>query len=163
MDVFEAIEKRRSIRDYEDRLIEDEKLLKLLEAARLAPSAKNRQNWKFIIIKDKEIKKRFVVAFYEQKFIEEAPIVIAGIANPNFKWYRIDMGIAFEHIALTAVELGLGTCWIGAFDEKEVSNILKVTKTLETVILMTVGYQKSTPKKTLRKEIHSIIYHDYYS
>ena len=162
MDVFEAIKERRSIRSYKDKPIEEEKLQRLLEAARLAPSAKNRQNWKFIAVKEKKIREKLVPACYDQEFIAEAPVVIAGVANPAFKWYRIDMGIAFEHIALEAVDLGLGTCWIGAFDERMVSDIFNVPENLETVILMTIGYPDYMPTPIPRKDMNDIICYDLY-
>ena len=162
MDVFEAIKERRSIRSYKDKPIGEEKLQRLLEAARLAPSAKNRQNWKFIVVKEKKIREKLVPAGYDQEFIAEAPVVIAGVANPAFKWYRIDMGIAFEHIALEAVDLGLGTCWIGAFDERMVSDILNVPENLETVILMTIGYPDYMPTPIPRKDMNDIICYDLY-
>ena len=162
MDVFEAIKERRSIRSYKDKPIEEEKLQRLLEAAHLAPSAKNRQNWKFIVVKERKIREKLVPACYDQEFIAEAPVVIAGVANPAFKWYRIDMGIAFEHIALEAVDLGLGTCWIGAFDERMVSDILNVPENLETVILMTIGYPDYMPTPIPRKDMNDIICYDLY-
>ena len=163
MDVFDAIVSRRSIRNYVEKPIEEEKLIKILQAARYAPSAKNRQNWKFVIVKDAKTKKLLVPACYDQSFIAEAAIVVAGIADPRFRWYKIDMGIAFEHIALEAIELGLGTCWIGAFDEQKVSKILGVPENLETVILMTVGYPKKIPEPTSRKDIAEIVcYESFY-
>ncbi len=162
MDVFEAIKKRRSIRTYQDKPVEEYKLNQLLKAARLAPSAKNRQNWTFIIVRDKQIREQLVLACNGQKFVGEAPVVIAGVADPTFKWYRIDMGIAVEHIALEAMELELGTCWIGAFDEKEVSRILNVPNNLETVILITVGYPRIIPPRTPRKEMQDIVRYDAY-
>jgi nitroreductase len=162
MDVFEAIIERRSIRDYKTRPIEKEKLMKLLQAARHAPSAKNRQNWKFIIITDEKIKRALVPACYDQTFIAQSPVTIAGVANPRLKWYRIDMGIAFEHIALEAMELGLGTCWIGAFEEPEVSQILSVPEHLETVMLMTIGYPNEKPSATPRKMLDEIVCYDSY-
>ena len=162
MDVFEAIKKRRSIRTYQDKSVEEDKLNQLLEAARLAPSAKNRQNWMFIVVRDKQIREQLVLACNGQKFVGEAPIVIAGVADPTLKWYRIDMGIAVEHIALEAMKLELGTCWVGAFDEKEVSRILNVPNNLETVILITVGYLRITPPRTPRKEMQDIVRYDSY-
>lgn len=162
MDVFEAIKKRRSIRIYQDKPVEEYKLNQLLEAARLAPSAKNRQNWTFIIVRDKQIREQLVHACNEQKFVGETPVVIAGVADPTLKWYRIDMGIAVEHIALEAMKLDLGTCWIGAFNEKEVSRILNVPRDHETVILITVGYPKVTPPQTPRKEMNDIVRYGLY-
>jgi nitroreductase len=161
MDVIEAIRKRRSIRKYQDREVENEKLDLLLEAARLAPSAKNKQNWKFIVVKDKKVKKQLVPACKNQKFVGEAPVVIAGIADPTVnKWYKIDMGIAFEHIALEAVELGLGTCWIGAFYEDQVKKVLNVPDELEVVVLITIGYPAEQPEKRPRKNINEIVMYE---
>ncbi|RLF28465.1 MAG: nitroreductase [Thermoplasmata archaeon] len=162
MNVFDAINKRRSIRRYIEKPVEDEKLLRLLQAARLAPSAKNRQNWEFIVIRNKEIKEALVPVCYGQRFISKAPVVIAGVADPKLRWYKLDMGIAFEHIALEAVELGLGTCWIGAFDEKKVSRILNLPNNLETVILMTVGYPQEIPPPTPRKKLDEITHYELY-
>ena len=162
MDVFEAIKKRRSIRSYEDKPVEKEKIEKLLEAARLAPSAKNMQEWKFIVITDKEIKEKLVPACKNQKFISEAPVVIAAVSDPSFRWYKVDVGIALEHIALEAVELGLGTCWIGAFYEDKVKEILSVPDNMEVVALMTVGYGKEEGKKTTRKPLEEIVCYDKY-
>jgi len=162
VDVFEAIKKRRSIRTYQDKSVEEDKLNQLLEAARLAPSAKNRQNWMFIVVKDKQIREQLVLACNGQKFVGEAPIVIAGVADPTLKWYRIDMGIAVEHIALEAMELELGTCWVGAFDEKEVSRILRVPTDHETVILITIGYPKVMPPQAPRKKMDDIVRREFY-
>ncbi|HEC86695.1 MAG TPA: nitroreductase [Thermoplasmatales archaeon] len=163
MDVFEAIKRRRSIRTYLDRPIEKEKITKLLQAAQLAPSAKNRQEWKFIVVTDEKVRKELIPACRGQKFIAEAPVVIAGIADPTFRWYKLDMGIALEHVALEAVELGLGTCWIGAFDEKAVSRLLGVPPNLETVALLTVGYPREEGLKTSRKPLDEIVYYERYS
>jgi nitroreductase len=156
MDVFTSIKERRSIRRYSATPIADDTISQLLEAARLAPSAKNLQNWKFILITDQTIKNRLVPACHNQRFIVQAPLVIAGVADPAYKWYQVDIGIVFEHIALEAVELGLGTCWIGAFQEPEVSGILQVPQHLETVILMTVGYADEHPHTRSRKSIEEI-------
>jgi len=158
MDVIEAIRKRRSIRKYKDKEIEEEKLNLLLEAARLAPSAKNRQNWIFVVVKDKAVKKQLVPACKNQEFVGEASVVVAGIADPSIsRWYKIDMGIVFEHIALEAVELGLGSCWIGAFYEDQVKKVLNVPDNLEVVVLMTIGYPAEEPEERPRKKIDEMI------
>ncbi|HEC80842.1 MAG TPA: nitroreductase [Thermoplasmatales archaeon] len=165
MDVYEAIQRRRSVRSYQPgKKVEEEKLFKLLQAAQHAPSAKNRQEWRFIVITDKKIKEKLVPICRDQYFIAEAPVVIAGVSDPGFKWYQVDIGIALEHMVLEAVELGLGTCWIGAFDEKEVSRILDVPKHLETVALLTVGYPKEKEGvKTSRKPLDEIVCYNRYT
>mgnify|MGYP000097143243 CR=1 FL=1 len=100
MDVIDAIRMRRSIRKYKDKEIEEEKLKLLLEAARLAPSAKNRQNWIFVVVRDKEIKKQLIPACKNQEFVGEASVVIAGISDPNVsRWYKIDT-VSYTHLTL---------------------------------------------------------------
>ncbi len=147
MEVMEAIKKRKSIRSYQAREVEQEKLDLLLEAARLAPSANNKQEWRFIVVKDKETRQRLMAAAKGQSFVGEAPCVIACCAQTdNHKMtcgqlcYPIDVAIAIEHMALKAVEEGLGTCWIGAFYEDEVKKILNIPEEIKVVELLTLGY-----------------------
>lgn len=163
MDVFDAIRERRSIRSYQEKPVEKEKLDKLLEAARLAPSAKNRQEWRFIVVREKEIREKLVDACKGQRFIREAPVVIVGLADPSVsRWYKVDLGIAMEHIALEAVELGLGTCWIGAFYQDKVKEILDIPEDKEVVALLTVGYPKEEGIKTPRKSLDEIVCYERY-
>jgi nitroreductase len=149
MDVFEAIKKRRSVRSYLDKPVEEEKLSEILEAARLAPSASNRQEWRFVVVRDKTKKKELSIAAKGQKFLEEAPIVIACLAVTDNHimtcgqpCYPIDVAIAIDHITLAAVSLGVGTCWIGAFYEEEVKKILDIPKEIKVVELLCIGYPK---------------------
>ncbi len=147
MEVMEAIRKRRSIRGYQPREVEQEKLDLLLEAGRLAPSAGNRQEWRLVVIKDKETRQKLMSAAKGQSFVGEAPVVIACCAKTdNHKMtcgqlcYPIDVAIAIEHMALKAVEEGLGTCWIGAFYEDEAKKILNIPEEIRVVELLTLGY-----------------------
>ena len=147
MDVIEAIKKRCSVRSYQDRAVEKEKLEIILEAARLAPSAGNRQEWRFIVVQDKNIRQRLMKAAKNQAFVGQAPVVIACCAEAdNYAMtcgqlsYPIDVAIAIEHMALKATEEGLGTCWIGAFYEDEVKKILGIPKEIRVVELLTLGY-----------------------
>ncbi|UCC95336.1 MAG: nitroreductase family protein [Candidatus Omnitrophota bacterium] len=155
MDVFEAIKKRRSIRSYLDRAVEEEKIRKILEAARLAPSASNRQEWRFIVVRDRAKRSQLAQAAKNQKFIEEAPVVIVCCAETDsYKMtcgqlcYPIDVAIAIDHMTLVAVEEGLGTCWIGAFYEEEAKKILNIPASIRVVELLTLGYP--------RQESHSL-------
>lgn len=150
--MFEAIKKRRSIRDYFDKEVEEDKLMKILEAARQAPSASNRQEWRFIVVRDREKRRQLRKAAKDQKFVEEAPVVIACCAQTDNHimtcgqlCYPIDVAIAIDHMVLVAVELGLGTCWIGAFYEEEVKKILKIPPPIRVVELLTLGYPKAQP------------------
>jgi nitroreductase len=147
MDVMEAIKKRCSVRNYQNRGVEKEKLDKILEAARLAPSASNRQEWRFIVVQDKDTRQLLMKAAKNQAFVGEAPVVIACSAKTDGHvmtcgqaCYPIDMAIAIEHMALEATEEGLGTCWVGAFYEDQVREILGIPQGIRVVELLTVGY-----------------------
>jgi nitroreductase len=147
MDVIDAIKTRKSVRKYIDKPIENEKLTTVLEAGRLAPSASNRQEWRFIIVRDLATRKKLVEAANRQSFVGEAPAVIVACAETDghimrggLACFPIDVAIALDHITLAAVEVGLGTCWIGAFDEMEVKEILGIPEEIRVVALMPIGY-----------------------
>lgn len=142
MDVFEAIEKRKSIRNYEPRPVPKAKLLKILEAARLAPSARNIQHRHFIVVTDLAKRKALSAGVFA-KFLIQAPMVIAacGDEKKSSKWYAVDVAIAVENMVLAATGEGLGTCWIGSYDENQVKELLKIPKNLRVVVLLAVGYQ----------------------
>ena len=141
MDVFEAIEKRRSIRSYEPTSVPKEKLAKILEAARLAPSASNVQPRHFIVVTDAEMREALSAGMFA-KFLKQAPVVIVacGDEKKSPKWYAIDVAIAVENMVLAATGEALGTCWIGSFDEDKVRAILKIPKNLRVVVLLAIGY-----------------------
>ncbi len=168
MTVREAIKKRCSVRGYQDRPVEKEKLDAVLEAARLAPSASNRQEWRFVVVRDKETRQRLMKAAKNQPFVGQAPIVIACCAKTDEHvmtcgqiCYPIDVAIAIEHMALQATEEGLGTCWIGAFYEDQVKEILGIPKGVRVVELMALGYpaKPSTGHKD-RLGIEEIVMHE---
>ena len=163
MGVFDTIKDRRSIRTYKGERIPKDKLEKLLETARLAPSAANRQNWKFIVVENEQIKNQLVTACNNQAFVVTASHIIAGIGDPAQKWHQVDLAIALEHIVLEAVELGLGTCWIGAFNEEEVKKILKIPQDRKVVGLLTVGIPAESPAARPRKALEEIVAYNEYS
>jgi nitroreductase len=147
MDVMEAIKTRKSVRSYLDKPIEDEKLAAVLDAARLAPSARNCQEWRFILVKERNTRRALAVAANNQAFVGDAPVIIAACAaetdhvmSCGYKSHTIDVAIALDHMALEAVEQGLGTCWIGAFDQQKVKDILGVPEEASVVELMPIGY-----------------------
>ncbi len=147
MTVEEAIRKRYSVRNYSDRPVEKEKIIALLEAARLAPSAGNRQEWRFVVVTDENKRKKLAEASAGQKFVGDAPVVFVCCADTDFhkmrsgyECYLFDVAIAIDHITLRATELGLGTCWIGAFYEDEIKKILNIPENIRVVELLTVGY-----------------------
>ena len=168
--VLEAIRKRQSVRNYQNKEIPEEILQEILEAGRLAPSASNRQGCKFILVKDEHLKQKLVPVCRNQKFIGEASVVIVGCAT-NLEHimpcgehsYPIDLAIALDHMSLQAAALGLGTCWIGAFYQDEVKEILDVPEGVRVVNLLTLGYPKKLGTKTGRKPLSEIICYNKYT
>ena len=164
MDVFTAIRQRSSVRAYKETEVEEEKLRMILEAGRLSPSASNRQEWKFIVVKKKETRKRLAEAAFGQSFIAEAPIVIVAcgteptsIMSCGQLTHTVDVSIACSFMILQAFELGLGTCWIGAFEEGGVKKILKVPDGVRVVAMIPLGYPAEPPSKKLRKRLDQIL------
>jgi nitroreductase len=166
MTVMEAIRARKSVRAFEEKPVEEEKLAAVLEAARLAPSASNRQEWRFVVVKEAALRGKLAKAANNQAFIGEAPVVIAACAETDARVmscgqesYPIDLAIAIDHMTLAAVELGLGTCWIGAFSEAEVKKVLGIPDEIRVVELMPLGYPADpAPKKKNRRALDEIIH-----
>lgn len=142
MDVFETIRKRKSVRSYAPTLVPDEVLFKVLDAARLAPSAMNRQPWHFFFVKDKDKRARIAEGCKYGKCLAESPVVIVACGNKKAspRWYVIDTAIALEHLVLAATALGLGTCWIGMFNQEDIREMLRITEDFEVVALAALGY-----------------------
>jgi len=171
----ELVSSRRSVRRYLDRPVEREKILACLEAARLAPSAQNSQPWRFLVIDDPELKRRFSQEVFSglysmSKFAARAPALILICARPDFKagligkqlqgvpFHFIDIGIAGEHIVLQAQELGLGTCWIGWFNIRRTRKFFGLPRGLRPVCLLALGYfEPRPPRDKVRKKIEDIV------
>src|SRR5690554_1186148 len=162
---LELTKKRYSVRKYKDQPVEREKLLQVLEAARNAPSACNLQPWHFIVLTDEEIKNK-VTETYPRDWFRKAPVVIAACGDHSASWKRadgkdhcdVDLGIAIEHMALAAADLGLGTCWVCAFDAERCHKILELPENLEVIALLPLGYpddEKIPDKK--RKSLEEIV------
>ncbi len=172
MNIIKAIKNRRSIRKYKDTPIEKEKLISCLEAARISPSACNSQPWHFVVLDNPEIKNKFADTVFtglyaNMTFVKTAPIIVAVVSDKgNFKtklgnflkdtsFYLIDIGIAIEHFILQAQELGLGTCWIGWFNDKKARKFLKLPKGKKVDMLIAVGYSDervfARPRKKLEE------------
>ncbi len=134
-------------------------LARILEAGRLAPSARNQQDWRLIVVTDPQVKNNLVdQASPRQAFLKKAPIILAACAlNPDYIMrcghpsYLIDLAIVLEHIALQAVREGMGTCWIGSFDESMAKNVLKIPGPVRIVELMSLGYYDRLPDAKSRK------------
>jgi nitroreductase len=146
LDVFEAVQARKSVRAYESQSVPEEVLLKVLEAGRLAPSAVNYQPWHFVVVRDEE-KRRAIGSSLLARFLRECPVVIVGCADrqKSPKWSTVDVAIAMQQMVLTAVNEGLGTCWVGAFDEENVKGILKIPDRYSVIALLAVGYPREKP------------------
>lgn len=164
MNVAEAIKKRRSIRSYKDKEIPDDVLHRVLEAARLAPSARNRQEWKFIVVRDAALRKKLAVAAKGQSFVASAPVVLAFCATEDKdvmacgqKTGSVDTSIAMSYVTLAAVEEGLGTCWLGAFVEEEVKKLLGVPAHARVVAMSPLGYPAEHPATRGRKDFDKVV------
>jgi nitroreductase len=162
MDVLEAIKCRRSIRKFRPQPIPDEKLKTILEAGRLAPSAGNRQPWFFVVVKDPERKKALAKAADNQTFMANAGVIIVALGDPETspRWFEQDSMIAVEHMVLAATSFGYGTCWIGAFNEKEVKNLLRIPKKLKVIALLPIGFPDEAPAPRERKPLKEIVFLD---
>ncbi|HOW17176.1 MAG TPA: nitroreductase family protein [bacterium] len=175
MSVLDVIKLRKSVRAYDkEKQVSDESLLKILEAARLAPSAKNVQEWKFMVVKDRKILKDLVPACKEQKFVGDCSCVIAACSNETEyvmtcgqAAYVVDLSIAVAHMSLVAAELGIGSCWLGAFHEDRVKGVLNIPSEYRVVALLTLGYPAGRPLSqivtTNRKELKEIVCYDKWS
>ncbi len=157
MALLDLVKHRKSIRDFLDVPVEREKIMMCLEAARLAPSACNSQPWKFIVVDDRQLKNKLCHAAFSgiylvNSFCKMAPVIVVVVSEKSkflariggmfrgTKYYLIDIGIAIEHFVLQAEDLGLGTCWIGWFDESAVKSILNIPRRKKIDILIALGY-----------------------
>jgi len=172
MDIFEVIEKRRSIRKFKPNPVAKEDLRKILEAGRLAPSGGNRQPWYFIVVRSLKTKKALSIVANNQKFIADADTLIVALGVPGVENrplsstripYKQDPMIAIEHMILAATALGYGTCWIGAFNENEIKKILKIPKNLAVVALLPAGVPDENPPSRPRKAFEEIFFKESYS
>ena len=171
MDVLEAIKGRRSIRAFKSQAVSTEIVEKLIDAARWAPSAGNIQPWEFIIVRNPEIKRNLAKAALNQSFIEEAPVVIVVCADEirSSQGYGVrgktlyciqDTAAATQNIHLVAYSLGLGTCWVGAFNEEEARKILEIPQGVRPVAIIPVGYPAEKPPARNRRPLNQIVHYE---
>ncbi len=165
MDVYEAIRNRKSDRGYLDKEIPEDVLNRVLDAARLAPSASNRQEWRFVVVRDRNLRGELAIAACDQEFVAQAPVVLVCCAETDGhqmrcgqQCYPIDVAIAIDHITLAAVAEGLGSCWIGAFDEVQVKAILDIPPNVRVVELLPIGYPSDpSPREKTRLKLEEIV------
>lgn len=171
MDVLEVIRRRRSIRAYTNEDVSEENIEKLIDAATWAPSAGNIQPWEFVIVRDAGTKRRLSTAALDQRFIEEAPVVIVVCANEARSGRRYDQrgrtlyclqdtAAATQNILLTAYALGLGTCWIGAFHEEGVKKALNAPTGMRPVAIIPVGHPAEKPQAPRKRSKREIIHYE---
>jgi nitroreductase len=170
---FEVVEKRRAIRKYKQHNIPEEDLKKILEAARLAPSAENSQPWRFIVVKDQK-KKELLARPSPQTFIADANAIVVVVGDPTVSccpratWTTRDPMIATEHLVLAATALGYGTCWIANYESRpskwvaEVKRILKIPKHMHIIVLVAIGIPDEKPSPRPRKNLQEICFEEVY-
>lgn len=156
--IIDLILSRRSIRKYEKKEIPEDVLNQILEAGRNAPSAANKQPIHFIILKDHETKKKLSTTF--SRFLKDAPVVIVGCANVKAlltgRWAVVDTTISLQNMVIGAWGLGVGSCWIGAFNEKKVKETLMIPNNWKVVALLTLGYPAEQPKQRKKKSLEKM-------
>lgn len=171
MDIFQVFRDRRSIRKFKDAPVSLEKIEQIIDAARLAPSWKNQQCWRFLVLTDAVRREKVLEAFPDdnpgKKAIAAAPVLIVVCGNPaesdienGIDYFVADVAIAFEHLCLAAHALGLGTCWMGWYDEKLVKHALGIPDNIRVVGITPLGYPDQEPKPRPRKTLSEILYYD---
>ena len=177
--MIKEIKKRRSIRKYIDKPVEDEKIIQLLESARLAPSGSNTQPWHFIVVKSEVTREKLAEASHKQKWMLSAPVFIVCVADircrisddvdislneasPQVELKQIirDTSISVGHVLLEADNLGLGTCWVAWFTQEEIRPILNIPEDKYVVGVITVGYANELPDARPRKNLEEIVHYE---
>jgi len=169
MEVFEAIRSRRSVRKYKDKQVPWDNIVTIMQAGKYAPSAGNLQNWKFIVVKSDAKRKSITKACLQQEWMELAPVYIVVIAEPEkaerfygsrgARLYTIQgCAAAIENMLLTAHSLGLGACWIGAFDEDEIWRILNLPEEKSVQAVITIGYADENPESPPKNRIEHVMF-----
>jgi nitroreductase len=171
MDFFDAVAKRRSVRDYLDKEVEEDKLQKILEAGNAAPSAGDVQGYEIVEIKDKQQRQALSLAAGNQGFLAEAPVDLVLITNQNRsakrygergkKLYSVqDATIAGSYIQLASTALGLSTCWVGRFDDRAVAKLVgaNMDKGFIPVAIIPIGYQRSSPEARPRRKLSDLVH-----
>lgn len=171
----ETIKNRRSIRKYNNKPVEDEKIKDIIESARLAPSGDNTQPWHFIVVKSNETKQKLATVSHNQKWMLSAPVFIVCIADAlsrfdnnvdivvneyspeqEIKQIIRDTSIGIEHLVLEATRLGLGTCWVAWFTQEDIRPVLNIPSDKYVVSIITLGYTDENPKARPRKSFEEI-------
>jgi nitroreductase len=159
MSLIDVVLDRRSIRRYEPKEIPREVLDNILEAGRQAPSAANKQPWHFIVLTDSEIKKELSRGLFN-RFIKEAPVTIVGCAHKDLiagKWSSVGTTIALQNMVVAAWAMGVGSCWIGDFNEEKVKKLLSIPENWNIIALVSFGYPAEKPQPRKKKPVEEIV------
>ncbi len=167
MEFQDLVRKRYSVRRYQSKPVEEEKLNIVLDAARLAPTAVNKQPFRLIVVKTTE-KKEEMKRIYHADWFSQAPLVICACAVKSESWTRrdgrnyvdVDTAIAMDHLILAATDLGLGTCWIGAFDPQAAREVLKIPDDMEPLLFTPLGYPADEPSVKSRRKLDELVHHN---
>ncbi|MFQ6134185.1 MAG: nitroreductase family protein [Nitrososphaerales archaeon] len=169
MEFRRLLRDRHSVRSFRSDDVEQEKVLRILQDAIRSPSAGNLQSWEFILVRDEGVKKRLAEAALDQDFIAEAPVVLVVCADAERSGWRygergrsfyclIDTSMASMIILLSAVEEGLGACFVAAFDDREVSEILSLPKKIRPIGIIPLGYSGEAPDITSRMPLDRVLH-----
>lgn len=177
--MINEIRTRRSIRKYTDQPVSEESVAQLLESARLAPSGSNTQPWHFIVVRSESTRKKLAEVSHKQEWMATAPVFIVCVADvrvriggseavsvdensPQFALKQIirDTSIAVEHMVLEAESMGLSTCWIAWFDQKDIRPVLNIPQDKYVLNILTVGYPGESPKARPRKQLETIVHYE---
>ncbi len=170
MDFSSLILKRYSVRIYRNKPVEEEKLMSILEAGRLAPSAVNYQPWYFIVIRSEEEREKLNL-LYHRDWFKTAPVVIVVCADHSVSWKRsldgkdfadVDAAIAIDHMTLQSADLGLGTCWVCNFNAKGCKKQLNLPSHVEPIALLPLGYPDDTPPVKKRKPLEEVVFYNHF-
>jgi len=180
MEFDEVIEKRSSVRSFQQTTVDDIIIHKILESARQAPSWMNKQCWHFVVITDKSIIEDIARTGVINRWLKQAPVVIIACADPHksgenneIPYFTVDTAIAMEHLVLSATNHGLGTCWIGSFDEKKIKTLLEIPPRIRIIALTPLGYpqdsltlgergRKILVRSTSRKSLNEIAHWEHW-
>ncbi|TVR02708.1 MAG: nitroreductase [Spirochaetaceae bacterium] len=169
MELLPEIQKRISIRKFTDTPVQKQQIDRILEAGRLAPSAKNRQAWRFIVIREPELRKKMESACFGQEYIGQAPLLITICTTnidykmPNGQYsYPVDLGIAGAFMMLQATHEGLGSCAVTTFDEAEVKALLSVPHSMRVVMLLAIGHPDETLDRARRFPLSRIVAYEHW-
>jgi nitroreductase len=180
MEFIDVIRTRTSVRQFSEKSIPDEKIIYVLECARLAPSWENKQCWRFIVVKNKETIEQIAKTSIINRWLRTAPVLIVACADPtesgkknSMEYFTVDVSIALEQLILAATDLGLGTCWIAGFNEEKIKELLEVPKRIRVVALTPLGYSKEKKgvneritqvllKAKKRKTLDEIVHHEHW-